>query len=101
MLPVLFDRKNSTPRLRQETAALRHFNPAHVAYGSKPVRLRTSTRFLLRPRLCCKSRFAQAVKISAGCRRGFRVKMWGTSSPYAKLTGDFCNATEALRIGDC
>ena len=26
------------------------------------------------PRLCCKSRFAQVIKNSAGCRRVFRVK---------------------------
>src|SRR5215467_14394346 len=52
-------------------------------------------------RFCCKSRSALVKKNSAGCRRGFRVKMWGTSSPYAKLTGDFRNATEAIRIGDC
>jgi hypothetical protein len=26
-------------------------------------------------RLCCKSRFALVIKNSAGCRRGFRVKM--------------------------
>ena len=30
---------------------------------------------------CCKSRFAQGVGNSAGCRRDFRVKMRGTSSP--------------------
>jgi curli biogenesis system outer membrane secretion channel CsgG len=29
-----FDKKDSTLRVRQETAALRHFNPAHVADGS-------------------------------------------------------------------
>src|SRR5438034_1263132 len=29
-----FDRKDSTPRLQQEAAALRHFNPAYVAVGS-------------------------------------------------------------------
>ena len=29
-----FDRKDSTPRVRQVAAALRHFNPAHVAVGS-------------------------------------------------------------------
>ena len=31
-----FDRKDSTPRVRQVAAALRHFNPAHVAVGSSP-----------------------------------------------------------------
>src|SRR5262249_17409272 len=51
-------------------------------------------------RLCCKSRFAQVVKNSKGRRCGFRVNMGGTSSPRAKLTGDFGNAIEAIRIGD-
>ena len=52
-------------------------------------------------RLCCKSRFALVIKNSADYRRGFRVKMWGTSSPHVKLTGDFGNAVEVIRIGDC
>src|SRR5271170_863027 len=52
-------------------------------------------------RLCCKSRFALMIKNSAGYRRGFRVKMRGTSSPHVKLTGDFGNAIEVIRIGDC
>jgi hypothetical protein len=43
--------------------------------------------------------FAQAIKNSAGCRRDFRVKMWGTSSLDEKLTGDLGNVTEATRIG--
>jgi hypothetical protein len=51
-------------------------------------------------RLCCKSRFAQAIKNSKGRGCGFRVNMRGTSSPRAKLTGDFGNAIEAIRIGD-
>src|SRR5262245_17081988 len=34
MPPVLSDRKDSTPKLRQETAALRDFNPANVSCGS-------------------------------------------------------------------
>src|SRR5262245_30865591 len=49
---------------------------------------------------CCKSRFALGFKNSEGCGRGF-VKMWGTSSPDDKLTGDLGNASEAIRIGDC
>jgi hypothetical protein len=52
-------------------------------------------------RLCCKSRFALMIKNSEGYRRGFRVKMWGTSSPHVKLTGDFGNAIEVIRIGGC
>ena len=51
-------------------------------------------------RYCCKSRFAQVVKNSAGCGRRFRVKSCGTSSPQAKLIGDFDSATEATRIVD-
>ena len=38
-------------------------------------------------RFCCKSLFALLIKNSLGCRRDFRVKMWGTSSPDRKLTG--------------
>ena len=34
-----FDRKDSKPRLRQEAAALRHFNPGYVAVGSNCCRL--------------------------------------------------------------
>src|SRR5271154_1455279 len=41
------------------------------------------------------------IKNSAGYRRGFRLKMWRTSSPHVKLTGDFGNAIEVTRIGDC
>jgi hypothetical protein len=52
-------------------------------------------------RFCCKSRFAQGVKNSAGRRRGFRVKMRGTSSPYVKFRGDLGKATAATRIGGC
>ena len=46
-------------------------------------------------RFCCKSRFAQGLKNSPGCRGGFGIKMRGTSSRHAKLTGDFGKATEA------
>ena len=45
-------------------------------------------------RYCCKSLFALVIKNSAGCRRDFRVKMWGTSSPDDKLTGDLGNVIE-------
>jgi hypothetical protein len=40
------------------------------------------------------------MKISFGCTRDFRVKMWGTSSPEDKLTGDLGNVIEAISIGD-
>src|SRR5436309_15039195 len=50
-------------------------------------------------RLCCKSLFALVIKNSPGCRRDFRVKMWGTSSPADKLTGELGNVVEAAQIG--
>jgi putative tryptophan/tyrosine transport system substrate-binding protein len=50
-------------------------------------------------RFCCKSLFALAIKNSFGRRRDFRVKMWGTSSPEDKLTGDLRNVIEATSIG--
>src|SRR5262245_3491144 len=50
-------------------------------------------------RYCCKSLFALMIKNSPGCRRNFRVKMWGTSSPDDELTGDFGNVIEATQIG--
>jgi len=49
---------------------------------------------------CCKSPFAVVTKNSPGCRREFRVKMWGTSSPDDKLTGDLGNVIEATESGD-
>ena len=39
--------------------------------------------------------FALVIKISFGCTRDFRVKMWGTSSPEDKLAGDLGNVIEA------
>jgi hypothetical protein len=50
-------------------------------------------------RYCCKSLFALVIKNSPGCRRDFRVKMWGTSSPDDKLTGDLGNVIETTQIG--
>src|SRR6516165_7253408 len=49
-------------------------------------------------RLCCKSLFALVIKSSPSCRRDFRVKMWGTSSPDDKLTGDLGNMIETTRL---
>ena len=57
-------------------------------------------RMSVNGRFCCKSRFQQGLENSKGRRRGFRVKMRGTSSPRVKLTGDFGRANEATRIGD-
>jgi hypothetical protein len=50
-------------------------------------------------RFCCKSLFALVIKISFGCTREFRVKMWGTSSPEDKLAGDRGNVVEATSTG--
>ena len=50
-------------------------------------------------RFCCKSLFALAIKISFGCTRDFRVKLWGTSSPEDKLAGNLGNVIEATSIG--
>src|SRR5262245_22139144 len=49
-------------------------------------------------RCCCKSLFAMLIKNSLGCRRAFRVKMWGTSSHDDKLVSDLAKATEATKI---
>ena len=51
-------------------------------------------------RLCCKSLFAPLIANFSSCRRGFRVNMWGTSSPGDKLTGDFGNEPDATSISD-
>jgi hypothetical protein len=49
-------------------------------------------------RFCCKSLFALTIKISFGCTRDFRVKMWGASSPGDKLTGDLRNVIAGTQI---
>jgi hypothetical protein len=51
-------------------------------------------------RLCCKSLFAPLIANFSSYRRGFRVNMWGTSSPGDKLTGDFGNRPDATSISD-
>jgi hypothetical protein len=51
-------------------------------------------------RYCCKSLFALLIKNSPGCRRDFRVKMWGTSRPDDKLTADLCSVIETAESGD-
>jgi hypothetical protein len=42
---------------------------------------------------------ALVIKNSPGCRRDFRVKMWGTSAPDDKLTGDLGSVIETTQIG--
>src|SRR4029450_13497560 len=49
---------------------------------------------------CCKSLFAPLIANFSSYRRGFRVNMWGTSSPGDKLTGDFGNRPDATSISD-
>ena len=49
-------------------------------------------------RMCCKTLFAPVMKNSPDHRSDFRVKMWGTSSPDDKLTGDLDKAIVAHRF---
>ena len=78
-----------------------------IRVGPKRFRLSRHVRFALESgqdairlgmsalcRYCCKSLFALVIKNSPGRRRDFRVKMWGTSSPDDKLTGDLGNVIE-------
>jgi hypothetical protein len=51
-------------------------------------------------RFCCKSLFAPLTANFSSCRCGFRVNMWGTSSPGDKLTGDLANEPDATSISD-
>src|SRR6516165_151450 len=53
---------------------------------------------LLMEEMCRKTLFAPVMKNSAGCRRQFRVKMWGTSLRDDKLTGGLGNAIAATEI---
>jgi hypothetical protein len=66
---------------------------------SDRVRTFAPQRFDAVCRFCCKSLFALAIKNSFGRRRDFRVKMWGTSSPEDKFTGDLGNVIESTSIG--
>jgi RES domain-containing protein len=72
----------------------------HLPGWDTPEPLASRTHGSLWVRYCCKSRFAQVIKNSAGCRRVFGVKMWGDMSPRVKLTGDFGNAIEGIRISN-
>src|SRR6516225_10919812 len=44
------------------------------------------------------SPFALVIRISFGCTRDFRVKMWGTSLSDDQLADDLGNAIESTRI---
>ena len=44
--------------------------------------------------------FAALFKNFPGCRRGFRVNMWGTSSHGDELTGNLANELDAISIDD-
>src|SRR4051812_45551166 len=57
-----------------------------IVWGGRQVRLGP---------IVFKSRFAPLTKDFRGSRRGFRVNMWGTSSPGGELTGDFGNEPDA------
>jgi hypothetical protein len=70
-----------------------------VRFISNSVRTLAPQRNDAKCRFCCKSLFALVIKIFPGCRRDFRVKMWGTSSPDDKLTGDLGNVIESTKIG--
>jgi hypothetical protein len=52
-------------------------------------------------RYCCKSLFAPLIENIPGCRRGYRVSVWGTSSHSDELTGDIANELDAMSIDDC
>jgi hypothetical protein len=67
--------------------------------GSTGAHSTPDTRLAAMCRYCCKSPFALVIKNSPGFRRDFRVKMWGTSSPDDKLTGDLGNVIETVKIG--
>src|ERR1700720_2155557 len=49
-------------------------------------------------RFCCKSLFVQVIANSSSRGCGFRVNMWGTSSPGDKLTGDLRNVIAGTPI---
>src|SRR5262249_45327112 len=99
-----------------KATAVRHFNPGDVRFGSfaseaigagqecgplHPESGQTADPLAKSAlcRYCCKSLFALVITIPPGCRRDFRVKMWGTSSPDDKLTGDLGNVIETTQIG--
>src|SRR5262245_26078058 len=67
--------------------------------GLNRVQMGTGVPCPLCLRLWCKSLFALVIKIFPGCGRDFQVKMWGTSSPDDKLTGDLGNVIESTKIG--
>src|SRR4029450_128302 len=87
----------SAPGQSRSTRSKPHYRacPLRPESGQTADRLGMSAQC----RYCCKSLFALVIKNSPGCRRDFRVKMWGTSSPDDKLTGDLGNLIETTQIG--
>jgi len=81
------------------TAFLRAQTNDHCAFQCALARIRAFASMSPIGRLCCKSLSPLGIKNSPGCRRDFRVKMWGTSSPDDKLTGDLGNVIEARQSG--
>jgi hypothetical protein len=90
----VFTQSGSKAAVQGCSTPLRH-SPQYP--GKQTIQGRTS--LALECRFCCKSHFALVIKNSFGRRRDFRVKMWGTSSPEDKLTGDLDNVIEATSIG--
>jgi hypothetical protein len=67
----------------------------HPPRSPEPETTISGTGFFVAPKVF----FALVIKNSPGYRRDFRVKMWRTSSPDDKVTGDLGNVIEAAQIG--
>jgi len=78
------------------------FHSSFPQWNSRPLRdsAWVERRMSVAGRFCCKSRYALLIKNFPGCRRGFRVNMWGTSSHGDELTGNFANEFDAISIDD-
>jgi hypothetical protein len=85
-------RKATTCRSTVSVSATKTGGDLKVAVGEKAVRMSA-----LDPIVLQNSIFADDQN-SAGAT--FVYKMWGTSRPHAKFTGDFDNAIEVIRISD-
>src|SRR5260370_15277886 len=97
------DRKDSTPQLRQETAALRDFGPAYGRFGSNSVvpvmsaarplfpRQRTSIRDLAMSHSCQKATYAAQ-------QNDAHVLGYSISSSASKLCVDLSDQGAAVEI---